>query len=62
MRPPSKCPKCKKGKMKKEFSIACVGKAGIDVLGGFEYEYGKKNFSKGTMSEKANRMLSDNPY
>lgn len=62
MNPPKKCPKCKKGKMVKEFSIECKGKAGIDVIGGFEYVYGKKNFNKGTAQQKADRLLSGNPY
>jgi len=37
---PKKCPKCKKGKLVKQFPD--IGKIGIDVIGGYEYEYGKK--------------------
>ena len=64
MKVPSKCPECGKGKMKKLFSIECKGKAGIDVVNGFEYEYGKKNWKQGkSPSEQASILMGDkNPY
>lgn len=64
MNPPAKCPKCKKGKMEKLFSIECRGKAGIDCINGYEYEYGSKAWKKNMSdTDKAQVLLGQkDPY
>jgi hypothetical protein len=42
---PEKCPSCKEGIMEKQFPNC--SKVGVDVVGGFEYQYGKKAYRKG---------------
>ena len=42
MQPPEECPKCKKGKMVQVFDVGFKN-LGCDVIGGYEYEYGKKS-------------------
>ena len=39
MAPPDVCPKCSKGKLEKQFTTK--GQS-FEVIGGFEYQYGKK--------------------
>ena len=38
MEPPEVCPKCKEGKLEKQFS---TDRQSFDVVGGYEYLYGK---------------------
>lgn len=42
---PNICPKCKKGKLIKQFPDC--HRVGVDVIGGFEYIYGRKNWRRG---------------
>lgn len=42
---PEICPKCGKGKLVEQFPDTFHG--GLDVIGGFEYQYGKKAWRKG---------------
>lgn len=42
---PEVCPKCGNGKLDRQFPDC--HKVGVDVIGGFEYQYGKKNWRKG---------------
>lgn len=46
---PNVCPKCKKGTLEKQTSF---GKLGIDVVGGYDYVYGKKNWKKNLSKKK----------
>ena len=55
MRPPDVCPKCGNGKMEKQFSTQ--GQS-FDVVGGFEYEYGKKNRKA---KQRADYLAGDAP-
>jgi len=64
---PEKCPKCGEGKMEKQFPDC--SKVGIDVIGGYEYQYGKKNWRKGKSAiEQAGYLVKGddgtykNPY
>jgi hypothetical protein len=42
---PEKCPKCFTGNLVKQFPNC--SKVGVDVVGGYEYLYGRKNWRKG---------------
>ena len=62
MQIPEICPKCKKGKMEMQFSNC--GNIGIDVVGGYEYQYGKKSKLYKDVKHRAD-VISDrnkNPY
>lgn len=62
MNPPDKCPKCKKGKMEKQFS--CQGQSN-DIPGGKHYLPGcKKNWkSKMSTVDQSRVILGElNPY
>jgi rubredoxin len=48
---PEVCPKCSEGKLVYEFSIGHHG--GFDVIGGYDYMYGKKKNWRGS-SDSAN--------
>jgi hypothetical protein len=41
---PENCPKCSDGKLVKLFPKC--NRVGVDVLGGYDYEYGKKAYKK----------------
>ncbi len=47
---PKQCPKCKHPKIKKIISASS-----FDVVGGYDYQYGKKNWKKG----KSNSEIAD---
>lgn len=49
---PEACPKCGKGKMEYEFN---PGKFSFDVIGGYDYQYGKKSNLRG-------KSTMENPY
>jgi putative FmdB family regulatory protein len=62
MLPPKFCPKCKIGKLEKQFSPQ--GQS-FDVIGGFEYTYGgKKNWkSRMNAADQASVLTGEkNPY
>lgn len=52
---PKKCEKCGYKKPKKDTNANNFASEGIDVLGGYEYTYGKKNWKKG----KSNSEIAD---
>ena len=55
-----KCPECKEGNMNRQHA----NRISFDVLGGYEYQYGKKNWKKGkSVAERAD-VLNGNadPY
>lgn len=54
MNPPKKCPKCKQGKLIQLFSAV---RQGIDVIGGYDYQYGKKAWKKNMTSEEQAQVL-----
>jgi hypothetical protein len=41
---PEKCPSCNEGVLEKQFPNC--SRVGVDVLGGYEYQYGKKAYKK----------------
>jgi|WetSurMetagenome_2_1015567.scaffolds.fasta_scaffold137768_1 putative FmdB family regulatory protein len=41
---PEKCPKCGIGNLEKQFSVKRIS---FDVIAGFDYIYGKKNWKQG---------------
>ena len=41
---PEKCPRCNEGKMERQFSPQRIS---FDVINGFDYQYGRKNWKKG---------------
>ena len=49
---PEVCPKCGKGKLVYEFN---PGKFSFDVVGGYDYQYGKK-------ANWRNKVDQENPY
>ncbi len=61
LQPPKdmKCPDCT-GDLEKQFS----GKISFDVIGGYEYQYGKKNWKKNLSKDDTTKVLNDNkpPY
>lgn len=61
MKPPKKCPKCKKGKMEQLFSAT---RQGIDVIGGYDYVYGKKAWKKHMSADDQSKVLrgEKDPY
>ncbi len=59
---PTDCPECgAEASMTKLFSVAGIGG---EVVGGYEYEYGKKSWKRtASMTEKAGILAGDrNPY
>jgi len=55
---PEVCPKCNKGKLEKQFPN-CKN-VGVDVIGGYDYVYGKKNWAKNkSTSEIAGYLTPD---
>jgi len=59
---PIDCPECgAKGSMKKQFSMQGISG---EVVGGYEYEYGKKSWKRtATLSEKAAILAGEkDPY
>jgi len=61
MQVPENCPKCNTGKLVKQFSVS--GQS-FDVVGGYDYEYGKKAWKKNkSVSEQADILTGDKtPY
>lgn len=61
LKPPEVCPKCKKGKLERQFSPQGIS---FDVIGGFDYTYGKKNWKKKLTVEEQSKVLSGDkdPY
>lgn len=61
MKPPEKCPECNKGKMEKLFSA--TGQS-VDVIGGYDYQYGKKAWKKNLSQTDQAKVLSGeiDPY
>ena len=60
---PEVCPKCEKGKLEKQFPN-CKN-VGVDVIGGYDYQYGKKSYRKNMSAmEQANLLVpnSDGKY
>ena len=54
--PPVKCPVCKSKMLERQFPN--ISKVGVDVIGGYEYQYGKKNWGRGkTDLEKASYLV-----
>jgi len=47
---PDECPECNKGKLEKQFPNC--SKVGVDVIGGYEYQYGAKSFRKNMTNEQ----------
>ena len=52
---PDVCPKCKKGKLEREFPMS--NNVLFDVKGGYEYEYGKKAYRKNMTAEQQANLL-----
>jgi putative FmdB family regulatory protein len=66
LQPPEKCPKCG-GKMVRSdtWYDNSNSRVGIDVIGGYEYIYGKKNWKKGKSPGEIAAVLADenvDPY
>jgi len=61
MQPPENCPKCKEGKMIQQFSPA--GQS-FDVIGGYDYIYGKKAWKKNMGMEDQSKVMAGtkDPY
>jgi len=61
MQPPKKCPKCKNGKMERQFSPQ--GQS-FDVVGGYDYQYGKKAWKKNMSVSDQSKVLAGekDPY
>lgn len=59
---PEICPNCGKGKLEKVFDMK--GHGGFDVVGGYDYQYGKKNWKKNLNDSDKAKVLSGkiNPY
>lgn len=59
--PPEFCPKCGKGKMEKQFSATGIS---FDVIGGYEYQYGKKNWKRNLSDNEKSKVLAgqQDPY
>jgi hypothetical protein len=67
MHSPEICPECKEGKLEMQFGANRYG--GFDVVGGFEYEYGKKSTKKTNPYKYSKSLMKDpitgkypNPY
>jgi len=64
-KPPEVCPSCGKGTMEKQFSAQ--GQA-FDVVGGYDYVYGKKSYTKQSAEQRSTYLTKDrngkykNPY
>lgn len=62
---PEVCPVCGKGQMEKQFSVSGQN---FDVIGGYDYEYGKKSFIKQSPEQRAKYLTKNengsylNPY
>jgi len=52
---PDVCPKCNEGKMERQFSPT---KAEADVIGGYDYIYGKKNWKRNLSVADQAKVLS----
>lgn len=53
---PIECPKCKSKLFEKQFPN--ISKVGVDVIGGYEYQYGKKNWAKGKSDVEISSYLA----
>jgi len=60
---PEVCPKCGNGKLEKIFDMS-GGHGGFDVVGGYDYTYGKKAWKKNLSDSDKAKVLSGkmNPY
>jgi ssDNA-binding Zn-finger/Zn-ribbon topoisomerase 1 len=55
MQPPEKCPKCQEGTMIRQFSPS--GQS-FDVIGGYDYTYGKKAWKKNMNMEDQSKVMA----
>lgn len=62
--PPKNCKKCN-GKMEQQLSVSNISS---DVVGGYDYQYGKKSWTKQSPEKRAEYLVPDaagrykNPY